>query len=681
MKLSYNWVKEYIDLDISAEELGHELTMAGSEVDSIEEVGPDKVFEFEITTNRPDCLNVIGLAREASSIFDKDLKLPEMALDGNKIDPEGRTVQCRIKAPEQCPRYTARVISGVTVKPASGRIAEHLKAVGLRTVNNIVDVTNYCLMESGQPMHAFDLDKISGDKIMIRQAKKGEKIITIDEEERKLEPGMLVIADGKGPIAVAGVMGGKATEVTEATKNILLESAYFDPVSVRRTARKLGLSTDSSYRFERGVDKANIVPASDRAAALILEEAGGTPSGLVSEGSLKVDRTEIEFDIVRAGKILGVDLQAEQVEKILGRLGAETVSLEAQVLRVKAPTFREDLKTDVDLIEEVGRIYGYDNIPMTISRFVPSSERKSKERLVLEKIRQVLVSSGLNEIMTYSLISADAAERFRSVSDDIVSLSNYLSEEHKCLTPQLLDGMLKSVSYNLNRQNLDLGFFEIGKIYRKSSGERKFAESWALCIGLTGAIRRDWEEGEKLANIFDLRGIIESVLERLGLDMTLSPEKAKGFDVCAYVGIKGEKDPSGFGGELSKKVLKDYDIGSKVLVAQIDLARIIENARLSRHYHSIPKFPFSSRDVSILCDKGVYAMELSEAMKDSGEELVRSIELLDAYTGESIPEGKISYTYTIQYGLDTRTLTDEEIEAVHERIKKNLADTFKVSFR
>lgn len=681
MKLSYNWVKEYIDLSLSAEELAEGLTMAGSEVDCIEEVGGDKVLEFEITTNRPDCLNVIGLAREASAVFDKDIKLPETNLSEDKVDAKGRTVKCDIKNKELCPRYTARVISGVKVSPASRKIASHITSVGMRAVNNIVDVTNYCLMESGQPMHAFDLDKIDGDKIIIREAKKGEKIVTIDDEERELDAGMLVIADKSGPIAVAGVMGGKSTEVTGSTENILLESAYFDPVSVRRTARKLGLSSDSSYRFERGVDKANITIASDRAAALIIEEAGGSASPMVDEGKLAAEKTEIDLDITWAGKVLGVELEEAQVKKILTRLGCEISSASGAIMKVKAPTFREDLKADIDLVEEIGRIYGYDNIPMTISRFVPSAERKSKERLVLEKIKDLLASSGLNEIMTYSLINEEAADRFNNISGEKVVLSNYISAEHNCLTPHLMDGMLKSISYNLNRQNLDLGFFEIGKLYRRAKKGKGFEEAPALCIGLSGAFRRNWQEGERPASLFDLRGIVETALERIGVEVKVKPLEVKGYDNAVNVSIKGVSEPVGLGASVGKKILKAYDITSPVLICQIDLTKVLDEASLGRHYHSIPKFPFSSRDVSILCDQNVVAGELQEGITSSGEELIRSIELVDAYRGERIPEDKVSYTYTIQYGLATRTLKDEEIEAVHERIKKNLSETFKVSFR
>ena len=675
MKLSYNWLKNYINIKESPEKVSEGLTMSGSEVGEAERSGGDTVMDLEITSNRPDCLNVIGLAREVSAVFDKDLTLPVM--DIPEIKDKTSSIKCEIKDKKLCPRYTARVITNVSVKPSGKKISTALTAIGLREVNNVVDVTNYCLLETGQPMHAFDLDKIKGGKIIIREAKKGEKIVTIDDVERELSSGMLVIADAEGPIAVAGVMGGKGTEVTDKTKNILLESAYFNLLSVRRTARKLGLSSDSSYRFERGVDKGMVEPASNRATLLIQEETGGKICEFYDEGEALAEEPEITFDIAKAGETLGVSLERDEVERILRRLGLKILGEDGTALTVKVPSFREDLRQSIDLVEEVARIYGYHKIPARVSKLIPQIERKTRERQVIEKIRQLLYAAGLNEIMTYSLISEEDVKRFESLSCDEVSLSNPISEEHKYMTPQLVHGMLKSISWNINRKNTDLALFEIGTVYKKGKGKVGFIETPTLCVGITGVLRKNWVEGERAMNIFDLRGPIDLVLRRLHLEPVFFPKEIEGFSPAAKMGIWGEEGEIGFGGEVSKNILKEYDIECPVFVCQVDLEKVLEKAVLENRYSAIPRFPFSSRDVSILCEETVIAGEMYRAMADSSEDLIQDIELIDAYRGEKIPEGKVSYTYSIKYGLPTRTLRDEEIEETHSRLKEILTKKFK----
>ena len=679
MKLSYNWLKKYVPLKESPEKVAEALTMSGSEVGEIEKAHGDSIMELEITSNRPDCLNIIGLAREVSSVFNVDLTLPEMEITSPA--EEGPKAECVIKAKDLCPRYTARVIRDVSIAEASKKIKGPISSLGLRPVNSAVDVTNFVLMETGQPLHAFDLDKIKGGKIIIREAVKGEKIVTIDGEERLLKAGMLVIADAEKPVAVAGVMGGKETEVTEKTKNILLESAYFDPLSVRRTSRELGLSSDSSYRFERGVDKAMVDKASDRASLLIASETGGKICAFYDEGKASPEEPEITFDIARAGEVLGITLERDDVERILSRLGLEITGEDGHALTVRVPSFREDLRRSIDLVEEVARMHGYHNIPARVNKLIPQIERKKLERLVIEKIRQLLYSAGLNEIMTYSLISEEDVKRFRGVSGEAVKLSNPLSEEHEYLAPQLVHGMLKAISWNLNRQNEDLKLFEIGKIYKKGKGKERFTETNVLSVGMTGLLRRNWVEGEREMNLFDLRGTTDLILRRLHLEPEFFPKDIEGFFPAATLGILGIEGELGFGGEVKRSILRDYDIDRPVYVCQIELDKILEEASLENHYRAIPRFPFSSRDVSILCDETVIAGEMYKAMLGSGEELIQAIELIDAYRGEKIPKGKVSYTYSIKYGLPTRTLRDEEIEAVHSRLKETLSKKFNVTFR
>jgi phenylalanyl-tRNA synthetase beta chain len=681
MKLSYEWLKEYVDIDAGPEEVAEKLTMSGSEVESIQDTGDDKVMSLEITSNRPDCLNIIGLAREVSTVFDKDLHLPEMAVPEGIPPGEGPQVKCVIKDRKLCPRYTARIITDVCVSASSEKIKKRILPLGLRDVNNIVDVTNFCLMETGQPLHAFDLDRIKGGKIIIREAARGEKIVTIDEVERELEPGMLVIADSERPIAVAGIMGGKDTEVTEDTRNVLLESAYFDPISVRQTARTLGISSDSSYRFERGVDKNMISAASDRAAVLISEEAGGKICAFYDTGGFDADDVSIGFDVEKAEKILGISLDKERVKNILRRLGMMISGEEGTKMKASIPSFREDLRKEIDLVEEIARIYGYDNIPASIPKFVPQIKRKEHSHRVEEKLRELLPAAGLNEIMTYSLISESAAERFKAITEDIIEINNPLSEEQKILTPQLLDGMLRAISWNINRKNNDLGLFEIGKLYSRSGGKGPFRETPAMCIGLTGNLHKDWQDGERVADFYDLKGIIEMMLHKLRLGSVFSGTSIKGLANCAEIKLADKNESIGFLAEVTPKTLDDYDIEQNVYISQIRLDRIIENAALENRYRSIPRFPSSSRDVSILCDGSLAAADIYAVIAASGEELIRGIDLVDVYKGKQIPLDKKSLTYSIKYGMDTRTLTEEEIEAVHSKIKDALAQKLKVTFR
>jgi len=686
MKLSFNWLKEYIDPGVTAEELAEGLTMSGSEVEDIAEHEGDKVMSLEITSNRPDCLNIIGLAREASAVFDKDLKLPDLSGLGEQPASSDLKAGCRVDDADLCPRYTARVITGVSVKKTGRGISGKLLALGLREVNNVVDVTNYCLMELGQPLHAFDLDRIKGGKVIVRGAKKGEKITTIDDEERALQPGMLVIADAERPIAVAGVMGGKDTEVTASTKNILLESAYFDPVSIRRTARALGLSSDSSYRFERGVDKGMVLPASDRAARLIVSEAGGEICELYDEGRAEAAEVEVEFDVQKAGRTLGIELDAGRTAGILSRLGMSARG-KGGALTVGIPSFREDLKREIDLVEEVARIYGYDKIPPTIPRPVASVVRKERERRIDEKLRGILAAAGLNEIMTYSLISARAAAVSPDICEGPVELANPLSEEQKVLTTQLLDGMLKAVSWNINRTNKDLNLFELGKVYKRARGkkagkkETPYQERPALCAGMTGLIRKNWEEGPRPAGLFDIKGLVEEVLYRFRINAGFEPVKIKGLENSAAVKIDGAGEASGFIGQAGQRLLEEYDIPQPVFLCHMDLTPLMEKSSLAERYHAVPRFPSSSRDVSVLCESAMPAGDIVKVIDATGEDLVNGVELVDIYEGEQIPAGKKSLTYSIEYGLETRTLTDEEIEGVHSRIKQALQKELKVSFR
>ncbi len=679
MKLSYNWLKDYVKIKESYEKIAEGLTMSGSEVGAIEEYQNDKIMELEITSNRPDCLNMIGLAREVSVVFEKELLLPDMKLSG-AIKTKQPSIVCVIKSKKLCPLYTGRIIENINVKESFGKIGDKIFSIGLRKVNNVVDITNFCLMEIGQPLHAFDLDKIKGNTIIIREAEKNEKIITIDDVERELEPGMLVIADDGGPIAVAGVMGGKRTEVTGKTKNILLESAYFEPISVRRTARKLTLSTDSSYRFERGVDKDMVIPSANRAVSLIIKESGGEITELIQAGAIDYDKVPINFRIKMAEKVLGIALDPKRVEKILKSLGM-TVETKDGAIRVTPPGFREDIRSEVDVIEEVARIIGYSNIPAKFERFVPQIERKEKSRKVDEKIRNLITSLGFQEIMTYSLVNEKGAGIFPEINKPQVSLKNPLSEQHQVLTSNLIDGMLKSISWNINRKNNNLSLFEIGKAYYVQKEKRPYNEDALLCFALTGTVRKSWHEKDRDADFYDLKGCIEALFDGLKMETYFFDKKIKGVLNSSAINIGKEMKEVGFAGEISGKILKGYGITQKVFLCQITIQEIIEKFILEKKYTQIPKFPFSSRDISVLCDETLQAGKILKSVNSVKNKIIRDVRINDIYKGEQIDSGKKSVMISISYGQEDRTLTEEEIEAAHNTIKTTLSSALGVSFR
>jgi phenylalanyl-tRNA synthetase beta chain len=679
MKLSYNWIKEYVSIDADAETLAAKLTMAGSEVGSVKNVNGDIVMELEITSNRPDCLNMLGLAREAAAIFGGKARMPEVILPGDKRAEKSAAVKCEIKEPLLCPRYTARVIRDVKVRESIGRIPALLENIGVRKVNNVVDVINFCLMESGQPMHAFDMDKIKGAAIEVRLARKGERIVTIDGVERPLETDMLVIADTEKPIAIAGVMGGKDTEVTLNTKNILLESAYFDPISIRRTSRALGLASDSSYRFERGVDTGAVVTSSDRAVSLIIEQAGGSTAGYYDSGEYGEKPKELELDVARAGALLGKELAQEETEALLERLGMGVCRTHPGKLKVTVPTFRGDIYREVDLIEEVARIHGYDRIPDTVPTPAPWARRKSTERETAEKIKKLLCSMGLNEIMTYSLVNEKAQSNFPDIAERSVKIMNPLSAEQEMLTPHLIDGMLKAITWNLNRGNKDLMFFECGKIYRRDLDNGKFQEIPVLALGMTGNVSKNWIDGEKKADIYRVKGVLENLAKHMRICFDFGPGKISGFQNAAIISLGEEK--IGFSGGVSGEIGELYGISQNVFVAQVELPGVYKASILRARYSPVPRFPSSCRDISVLCDICVTAASIKTIAESIGGKMVEKVDIVDMYQGKQIPPDMKSVTFSVTYGLSDRTLTDREIEQAHSRIKKELAAQPGITFR
>ncbi|MDD5173255.1 MAG: phenylalanine--tRNA ligase subunit beta [Candidatus Omnitrophica bacterium] len=688
MKLSYNWLKEYIDIRLSPEKLGELLTMAGLCVDSIHKKGNDSVLEIEITSNRPDWLSYIGVAREVGALTGKRLKIPNnVAVScGSSQSRRGGVngnskATIRIEEKKLCPRYTARIIRNVKVGESPKWLKERLEAVGLRSVNNIVDITNFCLFETGEPLHAFDLDKLGGRSIIVRRASKGEKIKTIDGIERILDNDMLVIADDKSPVAVAGVMGGLYTEVSPQTKNILLEAAYFDPISIRRTSRRLALSTDSSYRFERRVDMGNIVRASDRAAQLILELAEGAAGEFIDMGKEEKVLKDIDLRLDRLNKIIGVAVSPSRAKSILTSLGLKVKPLSKNIVRLSPPGFRHDLQNEIDIIEEVARIYGYENIPETIPPVLEPGNRLSPDAVIDKNIRGILVNLGLSEIITYSLLSRKTVELARSSGDNVISIKNPISNEQEVMRPALVAGMLGSIRWNINRRSKDLKLFELGQTYFKE-GDNSFIEKKCLAIGVTGQLYDGWIGHPRGVTLFDLKGIIEALFAQMGIKHVSVKEAINPVfspASCACISVKD--DAVGIMGQVDPKILRDFDIKETVYAAQIDCARLMRHISLEKKFRESPKFPSVIRDISIVADKNISNADIVSLIKETAGNILKDAEIVDRYSGGQIPEGKIGLTYRLEYQDPNRTLQDSDVQAIHSRIINALENNLGAKLR
>ncbi|MFA5146518.1 MAG: phenylalanine--tRNA ligase subunit beta [Candidatus Omnitrophota bacterium] len=687
MRISYNWLKEYVDVRVPAEKLAELLTMAGLPVESIEEKNGDRLMEIEVTANRSDCLSVIGIAREVGAITGRKLKIPSTVhgprstVKAHSPQPTAHSkVSIKVEDKTLCPRYTGRVIQDVRVGGSPVWLKAKIEAMGLRSVNNIVDITNFCLFETGEPMHAFDLDKVKGGQVIVRRAKKGEKIVTIDGLERTLDDTMLVIADAERAIAIAGVMGGLNTEVTASTRNILLEAAYFDPVSVRRTGRKLTISTESSYRFERNVDMGNILYSSERAAALIRDAAGGNAGKIMDTGKKPDPGKTVTLRPARLSKVLGLDIPAASIKKILGALGIRVRSAARDMMKLTVPGFRCDLNNEVDIIEEVARIYGYDKMPVTIPPVVEQPVRRTPAMMAEREIRDTLACLGFTETITYSLLSRKELERARVAGGDVVEVQNPLSGAQEVMRPSLLPGMLNTMVWNMNRKEKDLRLFEIGNVYTRN--ENGFVEKKRLSLGITGEAFSNWTDRPRSSTFFDVKGPLEKLLCEAGaVGLSVSDAADERFlkTACANIEIRGEN--TGVMGELSPKLLSDFDIKERVYFLEADLERMIGEGRPEKRFMPLPKYPSIFRDISIVVSRDARNAGIISAIRDAGGPILKETALIDRYTGKQLPQDKISLTYRLEYRSSEKTLEEKDVASAHAAVLGALENKFGARLR
>lgn len=634
----------------------------------------DTVFELEITPNRPDCLSLIGVAREIRAETGNPLKLPQVDVNENETDVR-ETTSVTIEAPDLCPRYAARVLRGVKIGQAPLWLQQRLESVGIGVINNIVDITNFVLMEYGQPLHAFDYHKLTENRIVVRRAIAGEKLTTLDEIERELTPEMLVIADAEKPVALAGVMGGYDSEITEATCDVLLESAYFNPSSIRATAKALGMSTEASYRFERGADPGSVLAALDRAAELITELAGGTIcKGVVDVYPGEQPLTEIQLRPKRVNFVLGTEIEPATMQEILTRLGFG-VETARSVYSVTVPSFRSDVTREIDLIEEIARVYGYDNIPTALPKGdipVPAPDPKVEVRRC---IKQFLLASGMMEVVNYSFSDPNSFDKIRFAVDNplrnAIPLQNPLSPEMSVLRTTVLPGLLENAQRNRNHQIDTIALFEIGSVFIHSDEQKEPERVSGVLAGQVG--EGVYSNPYRQPDFYDIKGLAEGVLEVCGItDYKLQKTGAPTFHPGRNAAVMLGDRQIGIFGEAHPEVLENYDLPYKAYLFDFDMEALVDAAIFAKRFEPISVYPTVERDLAIVVDKETLSDMPTELIYKTGGEWVESVRLFDVYEGEQVPEGKKSLAYTVIYHSATETLTDKAVNALHDKIVKRL---------
>lgn len=638
----------------------------------------DKVLEINVTPNRPDALSLIGVAKEVAALTSGKVKTPELTLSEVDEDVNDK-VKVEISDKSDCMRYTAKLLKDIKIADSPLDVKIKLDKMGLRSVNNVVDITNLVLMEYGQPLHAFD-SKLSGTEITTRRAKSGEVIKAIDEKEYKLDEEVLVIANKEKAIAVAGIMGGKDTEVNDQTTDILLESAVFKPSLVRRGTKKLTLFSDSSYRFERGVDYEKIIAASERAASLMCKYAGGKVlKGTVDVVGEKPVAMMITFRPERCDKVLGTEIDLATIKDIFVSLGCEVYAENNGVLDVIPPSNRHDLEREIDLIEEVARMYGYDNLEMRVGKTNPSPQKTDPLHPTSRKIRNILVGAGLNEFVNYSFINKNFEEKLKLSGDslnhkNVIKIANPVTEDTSVMRTSMIPGMLNVVSFNHNQGNFSVSGFELGRIYAWEGDKTKETEKLSLVLN-GNKIENAWNTEKQAYDFYDLKGVIEVLFEGLGIDVSYENFKQEYMHPNRIAAVKIGETQAGFFGEVDSDILENYDIEGNVFVAEFDMGIVTEAAiKVATKYKQLPKFPGTSRDIAFLSDETLNHAEIAKAIDALKIPLLESYSVFDIYKGEQVEEGKKSMAYTFLYRSPKKTLKDKEVSHFHDKIIKTLQD-------
>lgn len=625
----------------------------------------ETVVEFEITSNRPDCFSIIGLARETAATFDKKFTIPEVKFAENN-ENIADTLSVEVLDKDKCKRYCARMVKNVKIGPSPAWMQERLRACGVRPINNIVDITNYVLLEYGQPMHAFDLRDLADNKIIVRRAENGEIIKTLDEQDRTLTSDDLVIADGKKAVAVAGVMGGFNSEVKDDTTTVVFESATFDGASVRLTAQRVGLRTEASSRYEKGLDYNNTVPAVERACQLVEELAcGENIGGMIDVMGNVTDMKSLPFRPDKINAFLGTDISTEQMVKYFDALEIKT---DLDKMTVTPPSFRPDLEGEADIAEEVARFYGYDKIPVTLLSGEATCGKKTDRQQAQDKIMETLTAMGMYEIYTYTFTSPSIFDKLNIPSEsalrNAVKISNPLGEDTSIMRTTTIASMLDILSRNYNYRNVSAKLFEIGKVFIPAEEGRLPDEPFKITMGMYG----------DNADFFDLKGMCESLFGNLHVNgvkyeaVTDNPTFHPGR--CAKISAGGKT--LGIIGEIHPAVSRKYGIETPVYIAELDFENVFLNIKSELKFKELPKYPAVTRDIAMLVDKAVPVADIEAVIEKASGKMLETLTLFDVYEGAQIPEGKKSVAYSAVYRASDRSLTGEEVQTVFDKVVRKL---------
>ncbi len=695
MNISYNWLKDLIAIDLSAEELAEKLTRVGLAVEGIHPHEDDFVFDIDLTSNRPDCLSHLGVAREIGVITGNPL-FPKVQTRPLDIDVPIPAILApdivKIEDPDLCHRFTARIIRNVKIGPSPEFLIQRLEAIGERSINNIADITNYVMHELGQPMHAFDLDKLAEKRIVVRRAKAGETIKTLDDVDRKLDETILTICDSEKPAAIGGVMGGLDSSITEDTANVLIEVAFFKRESIRQTSRKVGLATEASYRFERGVDIENLKAASDRAAELIQELAGGDLGEFIDVYPTKHKRNRVESKDISPSvmRLTGLDVPQNACLNILANLGIAADEASTPVV-FTSPSWRHDIAIEEDLVEEIARHTGYENIADELPPAYGAGEYQGSE--VRKKLlRQTLVDIGFDEAISYSFIDTKFDDKYELIpgivdenaEDKFVTLQDSVIEGAVRMRPSLLPGLLDSVRLNLNHQRRDLRLFEIGKAFAAGQGEDNLPiERELFSIVLTGGetLKKRMMPARAL-DFYDAKGAVEAALDAVGFEsVEFRDANVKHLRAGQTALIHIDGGCIGTLGRLNEDISSEYKFKQPVYLAEIDLDAVFSRNTQPILYRPLHKYPSITRDVSLLVDRTTTFDDIRAAVIDHDADLCRNVGFVDIFDVKDAVDGKRSLTIRLEYRSDERTLVDEEVTAVHEGILESLGKTLGVEQR